>query len=245
MICFSFIKQLYLREFSYTAEVESTTNTITFTLSNFDKPLSFNLDVFSSIIGLKYTENFSPLPQKETMRAALATLGLVDENNPKISSTDLLNSSPLLISDIEDIDIAGILSDLVTKLTTRKRELRTISILVAKISEQPEKPLILPSEEVNVDTTLINTSKIVKESSPKEQISDTQLAEETLATTDTTLSLVATESAEEQENQLKLIDAEKEEVREPVIKSLGDAPLNEFRGADANLDADKSPFDTK
>ncbi|GKE32125.1 hypothetical protein Tco_1451447 [Tanacetum coccineum] len=106
-------------------------------------------------------------------------------------------------------------------------------------------------EEIRI-ISILDTSKIVKESSPKEQISDTQLAEETFATTDTTLSLVATKSAEEQENQLKLIDAEKvqetivkEEVREPVIKSLGDAPLDEFRGADANLDADKSPFDTK
>ncbi|GJU69076.1 hypothetical protein Tco_1255335 [Tanacetum coccineum] len=81
----------YLREFWYTAEVENATNTITFTLSNFDKPLSFNLDVFLSIIGLNYTENFTPLPQKEMVRVALATLGLVDENNPEISSTDLVD----------------------------------------------------------------------------------------------------------------------------------------------------------
>ncbi|GJV36049.1 retrovirus-related pol polyprotein from transposon TNT 1-94 [Tanacetum coccineum] len=150
------------RKFWYTAEVESTTNTITFTLSNFDKPLSFHLDDFSSIIGLKYTDNFSPLPQKETVRDALATLGLVDENNLEISSTKLVNSSPLRIRYFSvtwkvlmlyiikclggnqgshdqlninqqiiayglcwglDIDIAGILfSDLVTKLTTSKKE---------------------------------------------------------------------------------------------------------------------------
>ncbi|GJS28834.1 putative reverse transcriptase domain-containing protein, partial [Tanacetum coccineum] len=78
-------------------KVENATNTITFTLSNIDKPLCFNLDVFSSIIGLNYTENFTPLLQKETVRAALATLGLVDENNPKLSSSELVNSSPLKI----------------------------------------------------------------------------------------------------------------------------------------------------
>ncbi|GKC52027.1 hypothetical protein Tco_1074772 [Tanacetum coccineum] len=44
----------YLREFWYTAEVGGVTNTVTFTLSCFDKPLSFTLDDFSSITGLKY-----------------------------------------------------------------------------------------------------------------------------------------------------------------------------------------------
>ncbi|GJY91452.1 hypothetical protein Tco_0506648 [Tanacetum coccineum] len=87
----------YLREFWYTAEVESATITNTFTLSNFDKPLSFNLDEFSSIICLKYTKNYTPLPQKETVRATLENLGLVDENNPNLSSTELVNSSPLRI----------------------------------------------------------------------------------------------------------------------------------------------------
>ncbi|GJV99083.1 hypothetical protein Tco_1554335 [Tanacetum coccineum] len=36
-----------------------------------------------------------------------------------------------------------------------------------------------------------------------------------------------------------------EEVREFGIKSLGDVSLDEFGGADANLDADESPFDTE
>ncbi|GKB44065.1 hypothetical protein Tco_0889007 [Tanacetum coccineum] len=36
-----------------------------------------------------------------------------------------------------------------------------------------------------------------------------------------------------------------EEVRDFGIKSLGDVPLDEFGRADANLDADESPFDTE
>nr|GEU90422.1 hypothetical protein [Tanacetum cinerariifolium] len=78
LVCWSAKKQSSMvissaeaEEFWYTTEVESTTNTITFTLSSFDKP--------------------------ETVRAALATLGLVDENEPQLSSTDLVNSSPLRI----------------------------------------------------------------------------------------------------------------------------------------------------
>ncbi|GJW26133.1 hypothetical protein Tco_0039944 [Tanacetum coccineum] len=74
----------YLWEFWYTAEADTKTSTITFTLSSFEKPLSFNLDDFSTIIGLKRNENFVPLPPKETMKAALATLGLVDENDTSI-----------------------------------------------------------------------------------------------------------------------------------------------------------------
>ncbi|GJW96538.1 reverse transcriptase domain-containing protein [Tanacetum coccineum] len=78
-------------------ELDNTMNTITFSLSTFDKPLSFNLDVFSSIICLKYTKNFVPLPQKETVKAALATPGLVDENDPELSLTNLVNLSSLRI----------------------------------------------------------------------------------------------------------------------------------------------------
>nr|GEY61640.1 hypothetical protein [Tanacetum cinerariifolium] len=86
----------YLREFSYSTKVDAT-NTITFTLSNFDKPLSFNLDDFSSITGLKYSEKYVSIPPKETVRAGLATLRLVDEKDSTLSSTDLVNSSPLRI----------------------------------------------------------------------------------------------------------------------------------------------------
>ncbi|GJX44499.1 retrovirus-related pol polyprotein from transposon TNT 1-94 [Tanacetum coccineum] len=73
------------------------TNTITFTVFSFEKPLSFNLGDFASITGLKYSENYVSLPPKETMRAGLETLGLVDEKNHDLSSIDLVNSSPLTI----------------------------------------------------------------------------------------------------------------------------------------------------
>ncbi|GKC74937.1 hypothetical protein Tco_1125711 [Tanacetum coccineum] len=85
----------YLREFWYTAEVDVVTKSISFTLSGFDKPISFTSDEFSSIIGLNYSEIYVPLPSKEMVRYALATLGLVDENDTSISSTHLVNSSSL------------------------------------------------------------------------------------------------------------------------------------------------------
>ncbi|GJT03946.1 hypothetical protein Tco_0838408 [Tanacetum coccineum] len=85
----------YLKEFWYTTEVEEETKTITFSLSWCDKPLSFTQDEFISAIGLPICKDVVPLPPKETVRAGLATLGLFDKDKPTLSSTVLVNSSPL------------------------------------------------------------------------------------------------------------------------------------------------------
>ncbi|GJZ70328.1 hypothetical protein Tco_0633878 [Tanacetum coccineum] len=57
----------YFQELWYTAEADTTTKSITSTLSKFDKPLYFDLDVFLTVIGLKRSENFISLPPKETL----------------------------------------------------------------------------------------------------------------------------------------------------------------------------------
>ncbi|GKA41730.1 retrovirus-related pol polyprotein from transposon TNT 1-94 [Tanacetum coccineum] len=80
------------------SEADSATKSITFTLSHFDKPLSFNLDVFSTVIGFERSENFVLIPPKETVKAGLATLGLTNENDTLLSSSDLINSSLVKIS---------------------------------------------------------------------------------------------------------------------------------------------------
>nr|GEU78568.1 retrovirus-related Pol polyprotein from transposon TNT 1-94 [Tanacetum cinerariifolium] len=85
----------YLQEFWYTIEVEEETNTITFSLSWGDEPLSFTQKEFISTIGLPFCKNHVPPPPKETVRAGLATLGLLDKDKPTLSSTVLVNSSPL------------------------------------------------------------------------------------------------------------------------------------------------------
>nr|GEV48243.1 retrovirus-related Pol polyprotein from transposon TNT 1-94 [Tanacetum cinerariifolium] len=48
-------------------------------------------------LGILLSKNYDSFPPKEIVRAGLATLGLVDDKNPNISSTDLVNSSPLRI----------------------------------------------------------------------------------------------------------------------------------------------------
>ncbi|GJW13568.1 retrovirus-related pol polyprotein from transposon TNT 1-94 [Tanacetum coccineum] len=44
-----------------------------------------------------YVENYEALPLKETVNAALATLGLVEEKNPQATPSELINSSTLRI----------------------------------------------------------------------------------------------------------------------------------------------------
>nr|GEW75647.1 hypothetical protein [Tanacetum cinerariifolium] len=44
---------------------------------------------------LVYCDNYTPIPPKETMRASLATLRLVDEEDTSILSNDMVNSSSL------------------------------------------------------------------------------------------------------------------------------------------------------
>nr|GEX28056.1 hypothetical protein [Tanacetum cinerariifolium] len=67
---------LYDKEFWYTTEVEKETNTINFSLSWWDEPLSFTQKEFISAIGLPVCKNPVPPPPKETVRAGLATLGV-------------------------------------------------------------------------------------------------------------------------------------------------------------------------
>nr|GEW16950.1 hypothetical protein [Tanacetum cinerariifolium] len=87
----------YLKEFWYTAKVDEATKTITFSLSSFKKPLSFTQNEFVSAIGLPTCKHVIPLPNKKTVRAGLATLGLINKDKPTLSSTVLVNSSPIKI----------------------------------------------------------------------------------------------------------------------------------------------------
>ncbi|GKA63341.1 hypothetical protein Tco_0762947 [Tanacetum coccineum] len=49
----------------------------------------------ASNVNFECENELCPLPPKETVRADLATLRLVDEKDPSLSSTTLVNSSPL------------------------------------------------------------------------------------------------------------------------------------------------------
>ncbi|GJW17669.1 retrovirus-related pol polyprotein from transposon TNT 1-94 [Tanacetum coccineum] len=87
----------YLKDFWYTAEVDAATKDILFSLSLFENRLSFTRNDFLSAIGLTDSETVVPLPSKGTVRAGLATLGLANKDKPSLTSTELVNSSPIKI----------------------------------------------------------------------------------------------------------------------------------------------------
>ncbi|GJY61244.1 hypothetical protein Tco_0461901 [Tanacetum coccineum] len=146
----------YLKEFWYTAKVDEATKTITFSLSLVKNPLSFTQEEFISTTGLPVYENVIPTPSpKEAVRAGLATLGLVDKDNPSLSSFVLVNSSPLKIKfkmgrsiwrQIFVIQAASFQTPLASEVSLTSHMLK-----VAKLFQQSKQSLILSFEKVNVD----------------------------------------------------------------------------------------------
>ncbi|GKD71475.1 hypothetical protein Tco_1325565, partial [Tanacetum coccineum] len=119
---------------------------------------------------------------------------------------------------------------------------------VAKLSKEPEQSLIPPSGEVNADDTV---DKFLSRASVQPH------AKVTVATADSTKSLVASELAGEQVNQpstaeaekvLDLIvdkrvkDAEFESTKDPTFKQI----MDEYdQKAQASHEKDEIPYDTK
>nr|GEV01226.1 hypothetical protein [Tanacetum cinerariifolium] len=85
----------HLKDFWYTVEVDDATKDIFFSLSLFENQLSFNRFEFLSAIGLTDSKAFVPIPPKGSVRAGLPTLGLADKGKPSLTSTELVNSSPM------------------------------------------------------------------------------------------------------------------------------------------------------
>ncbi|GKE75060.1 hypothetical protein Tco_1537101, partial [Tanacetum coccineum] len=83
----------YLRDFWFFTEVVD--NTISLSLSHVEKPLSFNRDIFASVIGLEYSKEYVSLPDHEAVKDAIATLGLSNDKESEASSKYLAHSSPL------------------------------------------------------------------------------------------------------------------------------------------------------
>ncbi|GKC16543.1 retrovirus-related pol polyprotein from transposon TNT 1-94, partial [Tanacetum coccineum] len=160
----------YPKEFWYTAKVEN--NKITFSLSHVNKPLSFDHDLFSSVIRLDYAKEYVPLPTHEEVKEGLATLGLIDDKRPKWTSDELSQSSPMriiyfsptwkILMDI-NIDIAGeeyMNKDLkpmkpyqITDATFKDSSISKVPLTshMRKVAKLPEKPLKSHSEDANIE----------------------------------------------------------------------------------------------
>nr|GEU43242.1 hypothetical protein [Tanacetum cinerariifolium] len=255
-ICYQFE---YLRELWYSTKVDVATNTITFTLSCSTKPLSFDLGDFLTIIGLKYSENYEASPPKKTVRAGLATLGRVDKKNPQLTSSELINLSPLRIryfSPIWKVLMHHIVKCLgVARLSSTEpgktlllssREVNTCSTIDKSLSRinmqsatQSKAPTDKRSKKKKIPSSFEpKTSTFVRRSKPKKTVAETQRAEEPMATTDTTKGLDASESTEE-EHETK-VDENIEDLlaTDSGICSLGNVDLDQVMKEQKDDDAE-------
>ncbi|GKA73185.1 hypothetical protein Tco_0779401 [Tanacetum coccineum] len=153
------------------------------------------------------------LPLRKPYRAGSANLDFRDEKNPQYSSTVLIIS--LVRESNTSCRNGGFFSACGQMLWVAIRGLM-ISLLpltMANLSNEPEKTLILSTEEVNADniTNKSLSRTVVQRSKPKKTVTETQHDEESVATNDTTKSLEASELAEKIANQPETIDAEKVE----------------------------------
>ncbi|GJZ26114.1 hypothetical protein Tco_0570367 [Tanacetum coccineum] len=98
----------------------------------------------------------------------------------------------------------------------------------------------------NPSSSQPKTLKIIRESSPLKQVTDTQHVEEPVATADTTRSVDAFESAKVLGNRPKPVDAAKDQ-QHPAHEGQTSECLNftQPQGNDEKRSADESPFDTE
>ncbi|GJY81463.1 hypothetical protein Tco_0494214 [Tanacetum coccineum] len=89
----SVIYNKYLRDFWYSTKVVH--KSITFSLLNVEKSLSFDREICASVIGLEYSKEYVSLPDHEGVKDAIATLGLSNGNDSNLSSKDLAHLSLL------------------------------------------------------------------------------------------------------------------------------------------------------
>ncbi|GKB41988.1 hypothetical protein Tco_0886930, partial [Tanacetum coccineum] len=152
------------------------------------------------------SEKFVPLPPKETVKAALATLGLVDENDTSISSTNLANSTPF---------------ENEVPLTAHMCKLENLS-------PEPTKSLIPPSRELNNDDTANKSLSKINVQHPAEKPVATADATQSIDVSESAEKLGnQPKPADAEKVQETIIE---EEVRKFGIKYLGDVPLDELGG---------------
>ncbi|GJX13265.1 hypothetical protein Tco_0205023 [Tanacetum coccineum] len=155
-------------------EIEDETKTITFSLSWWDKTISFTQDEFISSIGLPICKDDVPLPLKETVRAGLGLeidirpiifSDLIHklQNRKKNKESDIFYTRFLSLifenllrgnyisNDLTLVKPHTITTALFQKPLASEVALTSYMLKVAKLFQEPEQFLIPPSGEVNAD----------------------------------------------------------------------------------------------
>ncbi|GKB74353.1 retrovirus-related pol polyprotein from transposon TNT 1-94 [Tanacetum coccineum] len=229
---------------------------------------------------LERSKDLVSIPPKETVKAGLATLGLTDENNTSLSSSDLINSSPMKIKYFSPK--WRVLMQYIVHPVTGKKEIKSnichtryLSLILEHLMafSKPHQVFTPYLWEVNADdladksssetsvqpviqskaptdsklkkkrippSSKPKSSKQVRDVPQKKQVAETQHAEKKMAITNTTQSLGASESAEDQVNHPKTADVEKDTGINYELISIGDVRLEDLSGH-----VEESPYDTE
>ncbi|GJS94423.1 hypothetical protein Tco_0801391 [Tanacetum coccineum] len=181
------------------SKVEEETKTITFLLSWWDKPLSFTQDEFISAIGLPICRDDVPLPPKETLLLFKKPLAFEVPLTSHMLKLVKLSEEPeqSLLSPSGEVNADD-----------------TADKSLSRASVQPVTQSKAPTDLKTKKKKIPSSSKpkspyMVRFILSKKQVTETQHAEVTKATTNATKSLVASKLAAEQGNQPSTVEAEK------------------------------------
>ncbi|GJX37572.1 retrovirus-related pol polyprotein from transposon TNT 1-94 [Tanacetum coccineum] len=214
----------YLRVFWYTVEVDETAKTITFSLSSFEKPLTFTQDEFIFAIGLPISASFQkPLASEVALTSHMLKVAKIFQE-PEQSL--ILSSEKVNADDGADKSLSG----------------TTVQPLT-----QPKAPTDLKAKKKKIPpSSKPKSSYKVRVILPKKQVTETQHAEETVAIVDATQSLEVSESVEDQVNQPKTAEAEKESGLESIGDVTFDTIMDEIDQKNKVAhEKPESPYDTE
>ncbi|GJS64103.1 hypothetical protein Tco_0678667 [Tanacetum coccineum] len=194
---------------------------------------------------LNNKKNYDPLPSEETMRDAINTLGLADEQHPKLTLVDLENSYPLRLkyfSPTWKILMLYIVKCLggnqgsrdqlnITEAPFKPSLISEVPLTyyMRKVTKLPKKPLFLSSVEVNaedIDDKSLFGTVVHPFSQPK-------------AKTNKSLKKKKIPSSSEPRAS-KIVKADVDKFVDSSTQYLGDVTLEELNGR-----ANESPFDTE
>nr|GEY91908.1 hypothetical protein [Tanacetum cinerariifolium] len=184
----------------------------------FTKPLAE--PSFTRLVAeLEPSGDYVLVPKKETVEAGLATLRLVDEDHPSLSSSTLINLSPMKVKYFSPRwKVAELSTEPIQSLIPPSGEVNAMDTTDKSLSgtsmplvTQPKPPTTTRPRKKKISYStqpeVLKTSRIATSSSS--QATHLQPVEEFVATADTTKSIDASESVEVQGNQPETVDTEK------------------------------------
>ncbi|GJY77523.1 hypothetical protein Tco_0483324 [Tanacetum coccineum] len=190
-----------------------------------------------------------PLPPKDTVRAGLATLGLADKDKPSLTSTKLVNSSPLKLKYISLVSeqLLGENYNDESLTILKPHHISAASFQTpsaSKLLSQPKAPTVKKSKKKKIlPSSQPKVSNDSKEMNPPSTTTYLQATKEFVVNATPLQSLDAFVTTEVQDNQPKVPDTTEEEsadIQEDSDSNLQSMldddlrPISEFQATDSD-----------